>query len=164
MFDGEGDQARFNKTSLNSINVGDTVPNANKDVDLLDLNNEHEVDDLKADNDYLFNLNNSKINKVTTDLPLYSFDLYTSNENQNYYKSIKVLLETGASANYINPALVNSATMEIIPLHSKHEVETANGQVSVIKNKVEFSVLANGIGQKIQAYSDPQNCFNVLKI
>jgi hypothetical protein len=67
VLDGEGDGARFNKGSFNSINIGDTVRNANKDAGLLDLNKEHEIDDLKADNDYLFNLNSSKINKVTTD-------------------------------------------------------------------------------------------------
>ena len=151
MFDGEGDQTRSKTRSLNSIKQDNTVPNNSDGVqDLLGLDSDHEMDDLKADNTYLFNLKNS--NKASTDLPLYSFDIYTNDGSRNCYKAIQVLLDTGASSNYISPALVNPATMKVTSLQTRHEVETANGQISVIKDKVEFSVSANGVSQRIQAY------------
>ena len=42
--------------------------------------------------------------------------------------------------------------MKRIPLKFNHSVETANGQTSVIEEKVEFLLLTGDITQKVQAY------------
>ena len=140
MLGGKGDQARPKESSLNSIDkkLEDTVPTG----DLLDLETD-ELAELHTDDAYLFNLNKN------TDLPLYDFGLRSSFTSKT--RLVRVLLDTGASSNYISSNVVSS-DMTRIPLKLSHQVETANGHLSVISEKVEFELVVGDITQRVQAY------------
>ncbi|KAG1037188.1 hypothetical protein G6F43_012913 [Rhizopus delemar] len=101
---------------------------------------------LVRDHDHLLNLNNNK----ESDLPLYEFVL-CDNSSADKCRKVKVLLDTGASANYISPKLVNNS-MKVFPLRSSREVETAGGHIMSIDKKVEFQLLAQWIPYHVQAY------------
>ncbi|EIE77983.1 hypothetical protein G6F46_012499 [Rhizopus delemar] len=101
---------------------------ANLDCDM-DSNN------LAKDQSYILNIESKE-----TDLPLYEFGINVG----NVVHAIKALLDTGASANYISPHLVND-NMKVISLRQARQVETAGGHIIDIKHKVEFSLVAQGL-------------------
>lgn len=111
---------------------------------MLDLEDDFELAELESDDNYLFNLN-----KKATDLPLYDFSLRACVFSNA--QPIQVLLDTGATSNYISSKVVTS-DMKRIPLKFSHQVETANGQLSTIKEKVEFELVVGDMVQQVQAY------------
>ncbi|KAG1530195.1 hypothetical protein G6F51_013915 [Rhizopus arrhizus] len=129
-----------NKTGhLNSVvplkNQSSQAPLSHTSVNLdCDMDN----DNLAKDQSYILNIENKE-----TDLPLYEFGINVG----NVVHAVKALLDTGASANYISPRLVNDG-MKVTPLRQARQVETAGGHVSNIKHKVEFSLIAQGLQYK----------------
>ncbi|KAG1018939.1 hypothetical protein G6F25_013661 [Rhizopus arrhizus] len=113
-------------------------------MDASDLDGDDEF--LARDHDHLLNLNNNK----ESDLPLYEFVL-CDNNNADKCRKVKVLLDTGASANYISPKLVNSS-MKMSSLRSSREVETAGGHVMPIDKKVEFELRARQIPYHVHVH------------
>ncbi|KAG1028823.1 hypothetical protein G6F43_014033 [Rhizopus delemar] len=112
-----------------------SLASANLDCDM-------DSDNLAKDQSYILNIENKE-----TDLPLYEFGINVG----NVVYAIKALLDTGASANYISPHLVND-NMKVISLRQARQVETAGGHIIDIKHKVEFSLVAQGLEYKVQAY------------
>ncbi|KAG1393183.1 hypothetical protein G6F60_011646 [Rhizopus arrhizus] len=131
------------KHSLNSIASAGAQRQAGPSLGhLIDLETEDEDGNLSADQAHLMNLNNKE-----SDLPLYEFFLYDNSDK----RTVKVLLDTGASSNYISPRLVNSS-MTVVPLSYSREVETAGGHVMTIDRKVEFQLVVQGLSYTVQAY------------
>ncbi|CEG71649.1 hypothetical protein RMATCC62417_07351 [Rhizopus microsporus] len=98
---------------------------------------------LDQDHAHLLNLNNKE-----TDLPLYEFVLCY---DDNKCRRVKVLLDTGASANYISPRLLDRK-MKVLPLRSCREVETAGGHITKIDQKVDFKLCAQQLSYRVQSY------------
>lgn len=82
-------------------------------------------------------------------MPLYDFSLLSSDNNK--HRTIRALLDTGASSNFVSPKVLDSNTKRI-PLQFNHKVQTANGQVSCIKEKVELKLVVGGVTQQVKAY------------
>lgn len=111
--------------------------------ELVDLAADLDALSLNKDQTYLLNVNQNK----DSDLPLYSFDLYTKSGK----RIVKVLLDTGASSNYISSHLVHDA-MKVIPLTNHRQVETAGGHTMRITKKVEFMLGVQGLCYTVHAY------------
>lgn len=82
---------------------------------------------------------------MATTLPLYD-GIYC---NQN----IQVLIDSGASENYVSPQVIKN-NEELIPVFNR-KVETAGGEISEIKYKTNLKVNLNGYETTILAYVFP---------
>lgn len=67
-------------------------------------------------------------------------------------QTINVLLDTGASSNYVSSKMVSLHNLKTIPLKMQHSVETANGQTSYIQDKVELTLKIGSMTQRVVAY------------
>lgn len=63
----------------------------------------------------------------------------------------KVLIDSGASANYIHSSILPFVS-RTIPAYNGQSVETAKGQQTVIKSIAEFSIALKSYTDRIQAY------------
>ncbi|KAG2208645.1 hypothetical protein INT47_007743 [Mucor saturninus] len=70
-----------------------------------------------------------------------------------YNKNIQVLIDSGASENYVSPHVIQNE-QELIPVFDR-KVETAGGEVAEIKYKVNLKVDLNGYSSTITAYVFP---------
>jgi hypothetical protein len=95
------------------------------------------MDILQKDAEFIFNANH-----IQYKLPLYRVFI-----NGN---PCTVLLDSGASANYLSPRL-QSLVSNVTPI-SGQSVETANGQRSEIKSIASFSIALGRYTDRIQAY------------
>lgn len=85
-----------------------------------------------------------ELNAISTTLPLYSI-LHDD-------KIIRTLIDSGASENYVSPEIVKSLPKDRFTMVQDRQVETAGGDVSQIKYKVEMIIEISGYKQTITAY------------
>jgi hypothetical protein len=85
-----------------------------------------------------------ELNAISTNLPLYSVTYKD--------KALQTLIDSGASENYVSSHIVKYLDQErFIPVQNR-QVETAGGQISEIKYKVEMDINLNGFKDKVTAY------------
>lgn len=137
-------EASYNKPfqKLNTISYSTQQEQAPRSQSLMDLNYDMDTAQLNKDNSYLLSIENKD-----TELPLYVFDLPIKDR----VRKVEVLLDTGASANYISHRLVDDS-MKTMPLPTSRLVETAGGHTMHIKEKVEFCLITHGLSYMVQAY------------
>ncbi|KAG2228438.1 hypothetical protein INT48_009739 [Thamnidium elegans] len=87
----------------------------------------------------------TELNSIATTLPLYSGIVNKS--------PIKVLIDSGASENYVSPHVLK-ADQKLIPVYNR-KVETAGGEITEIKYKVKLEVNLNGYKSFIMLYVFP---------
>lgn len=86
-----------------------------------------------------------ELNTLSTTLPLY--------DGNCYGQPLQVLIDSGASENYVSPHIIQD-DQELIPVLNRR-VETAGGEVSEIKYKINLKVDLNGYTTSIVAYVFP---------
>jgi hypothetical protein len=86
----------------------------------------------------------SELNSIATTLPLYRVSYHG--------QPIQVLIDSGASENYVSSYIVKQlGREEFITVHDR-QVETAGGEISQIKYKVNMDIDLNGFQDKVTAY------------
>ena len=89
----------------------------------------------------------SELNSIATTLPLYSGSLND--------KNIKVLIDSGASENYVSPHIIEHLYPDQLISVQDRQVETASGTISQIEYKVQLKVNLNGFKDTVMAYVFP---------
>ena len=100
----------------------------------------HPADNLVSEFQYL-----SELNLVATKLPLY-LGSFKGND-------IKILIDSGASENYVSPE-VSALADSWLPVYDR-QVETAGGETTEITKKVSMNVTVNGFTGTVAAYVFP---------
>lgn len=93
----------------------------------------------------------SDLNTIDTTLSVYTA---TYRDRQ-----ISVLIDSGASENYVSPELLDLAD-KLIPVTNRH-VETAGGEITKIQRKIVLSIGLGGYKDRITAYVFP-NKFGLI--
>ena len=89
----------------------------------------------------------TELNAIATTLPLYPISFHG--------KQFQVLIDSGASENYVSPHVINSIDKsKLIPVNDR-QVETASGSISQIKHKTIMDIDFNGVQNKIAAFVFP---------
>ncbi|KAG2190800.1 hypothetical protein INT47_010409, partial [Mucor saturninus] len=89
---------------------------------------------------------------ISTDLPLY--------KAVSHERTLQVLIDSGASANYVTPETAELAET-VIPVQGR-EVETANGHRTRISRKVIMSISLNGYQDTVEAFVFPMKFDMIL--
>lgn len=87
----------------------------------------------------------TELHTMMTNLPVY--------EGQIKNRTIKILIDSGASENYVSPNIAQLA--EHSTIIDDRQVETAGGQITEITEKVHLDLDLNGFHCSIQAYVFP---------
>ena len=90
-----------------------------------------------------------QLNSISTALPLYSSLAGADNT------VIKVLIDSGASDNYVSSKVVQLIATEINEVNHVREVETADGGISTIKHEAQLDLNLGGYMCKVSAFAFP---------
>lgn len=85
----------------------------------------------------------------SSSLPLYRGTVFSSHRNTPI--AIRILIDTGASENYIAPRIANIIHGDRVPVRGR-EVETAGGNISPIKEKLTFELDLQGHVSLLDAF------------